>query len=298
MENVYLTALLILILVNFYLIATRFKEDGRRKNEIDKLKGKVILLEHTQAQYESCISELNKVKLEYEEFRTTYPAMKASLEYKERLINDLMARMVKMQDALEEHERHADEARLRDRIKAELSGMTRAPAKNMQLLAFIAKGGLFQSDTLAIRRTGWDPASYERLDASKGTMLLMMRHYRTSKEPLHVLVSAHMGPEEILLDDGPVDARWLSDRFYGVKVESLLLAGCDSAKIGSELVGLAKSVIVMLDEVEGEEASVFVHQFYKELVDGGSNIRDAFDRAKRTSPANVAECVFIFHAHG
>ncbi len=174
-------------------------------------------------------------------------------------------------------------SRLRTALAVGVPGEKR-PAKPL-LLAQCNK--LFgEDDALAIRRTGIPFHRLQEATAEKFDRYLQaMRQDGTT--PWWVQISAHMGPSGILFADGVRSTGWLSQRIRGVRV--LLLAGCENEEVGGQLVGLAKSVVVVYESIESEDAQNFTFAFWREIGDG-QEPNDAFAAALEECP-QVSEFV-------
>jgi len=112
-----------------------------------------------------------------------------------------------------------------------------------------------------------------------------------------ILVSAHAGPEGVLLIDGIVGPDFWREHLTGVTF--VLLAACEGSTTADELAGLVERVVWFSEEVPNQAAADFVYAFFRRLVEKAAvdtPTEEDFDRAYadalREVPA-VAEYVDI-----
>lgn len=133
-------------------------------------------------------------------------------------------------------------------------------------------------------RTG---LAFARMDGATSEKLeRYLERWRYQRRPVrHVHLSAHMGPEGIVLDDKTVTPLWLSEQLVGAEV--LVLDGCQSDYLG-DLMGVVPTVITLRNDIETHDAMRFAGAFWEEI---GNNVlpEDAFWNALERVPAAVRE---------
>lgn len=121
---------------------------------------------------------------------------------------------------------------------------------------------LFTSDLAALRQvkaqTGMD--FHRLLNCTRTQFDTYFRRERSLGRPVALLhISAHAGPQGVMLADGLVDGAWLSERLAGVDV--LLLAGCAADGVGDWL-GVVPHVVTLAEEIGGEDARTLTLHFW------------------------------------
>lgn len=144
-----------------------------------------------------------------------------------------------------------------------------------------------EQDRVALRRAG---ISFFRITNAKLEDLRDEIQRRRSDGTLYDIVHlAAKGVEDgfLELNGQIVDGAQLSDVMSGVR--GVFLSTCSNRYIADQLVGVVKYVVVIYEDISGDEASAFVYEFYKRYrVD--KNIDAAFRGAIDVLPS-IAEFV-------
>ncbi len=137
-----------------------------------------------------------------------------------------------------------------------------------------------EDDAIAIRRVG---IPFQRLQNCTSSDLdrYLQAGRQDRQTPWWLQISAHMGPTGIQFADGVKSTSWLSQRIRGIRV--LVLAGCENEEVGSQLVGLARHVILVYESIDSQSAQDFSFAFWREIGDG-TDPPDAFARALDECP--------------
>lgn len=114
-------------------------------------------------------------------------------------------------------------------------------------------------------------------------------------------ISAHGGPEGVLLADGMADADYWHEtlaglgrtRTVGTRISCIFLASCSSNEIADELAGLVGTVIVFGESVPNEAAADFTYAFWKRMI-AGRTPDQGYSEALGDVPS-VSEYVDIRH---
>lgn len=107
----------------------------------------------------------------------------------------------------------------------------------------------------------------------------------------NIHLSAHMGPEGVMLLDGLVSPEKLSEILTGAPI--IFLAGCESIDI-ADLLTASPYVLSMLEEIEHRDALAFSQMFWLSI-GHGYEPSEAFDFASEQLP-NIAEFAYL-HAN-
>lgn len=160
-------------------------------------------------------------------------------------------------------------------------------------LEVIAGGdrALFERDRAALRRAG---VAFRRvMDATQATLRAELRRRRQDGTlPPWWLISAHAGPQGVLLKDGLAGPAFWHEIFDGVRL--VVLAACEGNTTADELAGLVETVVWFQEAVENQDAADFVYAFFRRLVNG-LDVDRAFAEATRECP-QVCEFVDLRHS--
>lgn len=117
-----------------------------------------------------------------------------------------------------------------------------------------------EQDRQALRRAG---VTFFRLKSASLEDLRTELQRRRSDGNLYdvVHVSSHGSDKGILLESELVNGSELSEILSGVR--TIFLGTCNNQKIADKLVGIVKYVIVVYEEIDTNDASAFVFEFYK-----------------------------------
>lgn len=154
-----------------------------------------------------------------------------------------------------------------------------------------ADTSLFERDRAALRRAG---IAFRRvMNATQKLIRAEVRRRRQNGDvPPWWVISAHAGPEGVLLTDGIAPPSFWHEVLEGVSL--VVLAACEGSNIADELAGLVDTVIWFQEEVGIVEAADFNYALFRRLVTGKA-VDTAFAEAVREVPA-VAEYVDIRHS--
>ncbi len=94
-------------------------------------------------------------------------------------------------------------------------------------------------------------------------------------------VSAHGGPQGILLADGWAERSWWNVRFRGFEV--MFLANCDGPGVGDMLFGIVEHVVVLYGSQESSYISQFAYWFWTDMLKN-QNALSAYELACRNVP--------------
>jgi len=81
-----------------------------------------------------------------------------------------------------------------------------------------------------------------------------------------VLISAHMGPDGIMLGPDVVNREWLLRRLQDVQI--LFLNGCENVKVADGLAGLVDWIVVVYERIDGRDAGDFCYAFWNGIAAG------------------------------
>lgn len=124
-------------------------------------------------------------------------------------------------------------------------------------------------------------------NGSKAAVADTLRRYRSRGTPVpYVHFAVHAGPQGLELAGELADGVWLSETLADAEV--VLLAGCQTAAV-AELLGVARCVVSLTDEVSHQDAATFSLAFWSQVA-AGAGPEAAFYEAVRRSPAGVGEC--------
>lgn len=141
------------------------------------------------------------------------------------------------------------------------------------------------NDRQALRRAG---VTFHRLNLATKQLISDELRRRRQDNTLYswVHVTAHAGPQGILLEDGIADPLWWGQNFDGVDV--IFFAACKTSNVADQLAGLMH-VVFMQADVDERDAADFTYAFWSAMVDK-NNPADAYRTAVKMVPA-VSEFV-------
>jgi len=156
------------------------------------------------------------------------------------------------------------------------------PIKPLLLIGGTDKD-LINRDRQALRRA---KIKFQRLtNATKQDIIAELRR-RRQDDTLYwwLVISAHAGPEGILLADGIAGPEFWAEQLVGI--ELVLLAACASATTADELAGMVNVVIYFTEDIERQAASDFIYAFMRQVADGEIPVnayRHALDEVPQVS---------------
>ena len=117
-----------------------------------------------------------------------------------------------------------------------------------------------EQDRQALRRAG---VTFFRLKSASLDDLRTELQRRRSDGNLYdvVHISSHGSDKGILMESELINGSELSEILSGVR--TIFLGTCNNQKIADKLVGIVKYVIVVYEEIDTDDASAFVFEFYK-----------------------------------
>jgi len=141
------------------------------------------------------------------------------------------------------------------------------------------------NDRQALRRAG---VVFQRLNLATKQLIVDELRRRRQDNTLYnwVHVTAHAGPEGVLLSDGIADPQWWGQNFDGINV--IFLAACKTSTVADQLAGLTR-VIFMQADVSERDAADFTYAFWSAMVEK-HDPAEAYRIAVRMVPT-VAEFV-------
>lgn len=147
---------------------------------------------------------------------------------------------------------------------------------------------IFQRDRASVRRA--EILFHRLVHATRASITAELRRRRQDNTLYPwILISAHAGPEGILLSDGIAPPEFWHNVLDGVKV--IVLATCSSSTVADELAGLVETVIWFSEDVDTQHAADFNYAFWRRMK-MAANTHVVFADALREVPA-VAEFVDI-----
>lgn len=164
------------------------------------------------------------------------------------------------------------------------------PQVTARLLVAIGEDAALQLDEASLRavqtKTG---LNFRRVRHATLDMLKdHLERARLNKRPYrNVHLAVHSTPEGIFLGGQLITGLQLSEVFKGVDI--LLIAGCESSKVGDKL-GVVKWVVTMVEEVPNDDASVFAQAFWTEI-GLGNEPPQALQLALEAAPSGMDEMV-------
>jgi hypothetical protein len=178
------------------------------------------------------------------------------------------------------------------KLESDLAQFTRRlPAKPLLVIS----GGdnvIFERDRVALRRA--NVPFHRILNATQADIRAELRRRRQDDSLyIWVLISAHAGPEGIMLRDGIAPPAFWHDVLTDIKV--VVLATCASSTTADELAGQA-TVIWFGEEIDNGLAADFSYALWRRMYAAGSDpklsVNAAYIEALREVPT-VAEFVDI-----
>lgn len=139
-----------------------------------------------------------------------------------------------------------------------------------------------QTDEISLNRAG---VNYRRLSKADKTALDDELRRRRQEDALYkyIVFSGHMSDEGMYMADGDIlDSYWLNSNLAGVKL--VILNGCESTTIASDLVGVVDYVISMSEKIPNKVAGGFLWAFWNAMKEEKS-IPGAFGIAKAYEPS-------------
>lgn len=207
-------------------------------------------------------------------------------------IADLSATVNTLRRQLDEADRNIrllmeENARLKARV-SELEGQMRPPAPASEpggwppkwLLAI--SGGeerFFERDRASLTRAR---VPFHRLRNATRRAIQEELRRRRQDDTLYpgIVISAHAGPQGVLLADGIVGPEFWREHLTGVTF--VVLAACEGSTTADELAGLVERVVSFAEEVPNQAAADFIYAFLRRIVERaavGTPTEDDFDRA-------------------
>lgn len=219
-----------------------------------------------------------------------------------RTINDLTATVNTLRRQLDEADRRiraleAENVRLETRVgelETQLGQPVTTPMPTKPLLVISGTSATFERDRAALRRAN---VPFHRLtQATQNSIRAEMRRRRQDGTLYPwVLISAHAGPDGILLADGIAPPAFWHEVLEGIQV--VVLACCAASTTADELAGLVDCVIWFTEGVGNEDAADWSYAFWRRLY-GEGQVRMtpllAYTAALRDVP-QVAEFVDLRH---
>jgi len=138
------------------------------------------------------------------------------------------------------------------------------PVKPLLLIGG-ADEDLFNRDRQALRKAR---VKFQRLTQATRNDITkeLSRRRLDSTLYLWVVISAHAGPEGILLTDGIAPPDFWSEQLEGIQL--VLLASCSSATTADQLAGMVDMIIYFMEDVGRQDASDFMYALVRQLIDG------------------------------
>ncbi len=148
-----------------------------------------------------------------------------------------------------------------------------------------------EKDIIAIRQS-WEVGDYIRVTPltrkrfASAVMRLRSGKRGSDRAVRYLHLAVHASIDGLVFADGVVDAGFLSEYLHDL--DCILINGCNSDIVGDHLIGLARYVVSLSDEIRHEDATALCRSFWAYIKDGWPP-DDAFYESIRDVPKSTAE---------